>query len=350
MLRRNGRRKAPRSVPHRTVHDDCGTTTTDDDDDTAPGGEERHQRQSTDPGNNNDGAEEHDCAKQGNSSSSSGSSSSIKRGRSVLGDANENGDGNKQDHRLQQETGEVAGEEDGDASKRRSEDGQGSHGHHSSASGIRATSHLAHTAGAEYGEQAETAERGKEGDRPIEDSTASAAMMPILGGKASSEASTEVQTSRTSSATSAQGSGGSPIDVVSQRGCITTGVESGSNRGSGGDGELYTSSSSSSSYSSSSSSSSCQGLLLEDIELVNLHNLSLHKLEGMEKLVRLRVADLSGNELHDTAPLKSCTCLEVRLCLNRLGCRRMQGFTWYFVCHLTCPGLPPHAELYNVTE
>ena len=55
------------------------------------------------------------------------------------------------------------------------------------------------------------------------------------------------------------------------------------------------------------------GLLLEDIELVNLHNLSLQKLEGMERLVFVRVADLSGNELHDTAPLRSCVCLEVRL-------------------------------------
>lgn len=53
------------------------------------------------------------------------------------------------------------------------------------------------------------------------------------------------------------------------------------------------------------------GLALESIELVNLHNLSLHKLEGMERLTRLRVADLSGNELHDTAPLRSCACLEV---------------------------------------
>lgn len=53
------------------------------------------------------------------------------------------------------------------------------------------------------------------------------------------------------------------------------------------------------------------GLLLEDIELVNLHNLSLHKLEGMERLVFLRVADLSGNELHDTTPLRTCACLEV---------------------------------------
>ncbi|CAN0113390.1 unnamed protein product [Ectocarpus sp. 6 AP-2014] len=52
------------------------------------------------------------------------------------------------------------------------------------------------------------------------------------------------------------------------------------------------------------------GLLLEDIELVNLHNLSLHKLEGMERLVFVRVVDLSGNELHDTAPLRSCACLE----------------------------------------
>ncbi|CAM9822517.1 unnamed protein product [Scytosiphon promiscuus] len=51
-------------------------------------------------------------------------------------------------------------------------------------------------------------------------------------------------------------------------------------------------------------------LLLEDIELVNLHNLSLHKLEGMERLVFLRVADLSGNELHDTTPLGLCACLE----------------------------------------
>ncbi|CAM9265882.1 unnamed protein product, partial [Hapterophycus canaliculatus] len=52
------------------------------------------------------------------------------------------------------------------------------------------------------------------------------------------------------------------------------------------------------------------GLLLKDIELVNLHNLSLHKLEGMDRLVFLRVADLSGNELHDTTPLRSCACLE----------------------------------------
>lgn len=60
-----------------------------------------------------------------------------------------------------------------------------------------------------------------------------------------------------------------------------------------------------------SSSHSPAGPLLEDIELVNLHNLSLHKLEGMERLVFVRVADLSGNELHDTAPLRSCACLEV---------------------------------------
>lgn len=61
----------------------------------------------------------------------------------------------------------------------------------------------------------------------------------------------------------------------------------------------------------SSSSHPLAGPLLEDIELVNLHNLSLHKLEGMERLVFVRVADLSGNELHDTAPLRSCACLEV---------------------------------------
>lgn len=61
------------------------------------------------------------------------------------------------------------------------------------------------------------------------------------------------------------------------------------------------------------SSRSSAGPLLEDIELVNLHNLSLHKLEGMERLVYVRVADLSGNELHDTAPLRSCACLEVRM-------------------------------------
>lgn len=62
----------------------------------------------------------------------------------------------------------------------------------------------------------------------------------------------------------------------------------------------------------SSPSHPSTGLLLEDIELVNLHNLSLHKLEGMERLVFVRVVDLSGNELHDTAPLRSCACLEVR--------------------------------------
>ena len=61
----------------------------------------------------------------------------------------------------------------------------------------------------------------------------------------------------------------------------------------------------------SCSSHNATGPLLEDIELVNLHNLSLHKLEGMERLVFVRVADLSGNELHDTAPLRSCACLEV---------------------------------------
>lgn len=54
------------------------------------------------------------------------------------------------------------------------------------------------------------------------------------------------------------------------------------------------------------------GLVLEDIELVGLQNLSLRKLEGMERLTRLKVADLSGNELHDTAPLRLCVCLEVR--------------------------------------
>lgn len=62
------------------------------------------------------------------------------------------------------------------------------------------------------------------------------------------------------------------------------------------------------------------GLLLEDIELVNLHNLSLHRLEGMERLVFVRVADLSGNELHDTAPLRSCVCLEVCCVLEAQAC------------------------------
>lgn len=62
----------------------------------------------------------------------------------------------------------------------------------------------------------------------------------------------------------------------------------------------------------STSSSSCSsGLVLEDIELVSLNNLYLHKLDGMERLTRLRVADLSGNELHDTVPLQWCRCLEV---------------------------------------
>lgn len=62
------------------------------------------------------------------------------------------------------------------------------------------------------------------------------------------------------------------------------------------------------------------GPLLEDIELVNLHNLSLHKLEGMERLVFVRVADLSGNELHDTLPLRSCVCLEVCLMHDAQAC------------------------------
>lgn len=68
-----------------------------------------------------------------------------------------------------------------------------------------------------------------------------------------------------------------------------------------------------------SSSSPAAGLVLADIELVNLHNLSLHKLEGMERLTRLRVADLSGNELHDTTPLRCCECLEVRSAGARRG-------------------------------
>ncbi|CAM9899824.1 unnamed protein product, partial [Laminaria digitata] len=254
-----------------------------------------------------------------------------KRGRSFLGDANDSnvgddddddGDGEQQpDHRrLQQETREAAkaGEkyEGGDAIKKcRSEHRQDRDSHDNNSAngnGIRKTPHLAHTTGPEEGGQVENAEGGKERDRPIDDSTAAAMMTPNRDGKASSSSTTttaEVLTSRTSSAPSAQGSGGSPIDALTQRHCIVTGVENdgnrASNRGSGADGgEVYSSSS------SSSSSSSRQGLLLEDIELVNLHNLSLHKLEGMEKLVRLRVADLSGNELHDTAPLKSCACLE----------------------------------------
>lgn len=59
------------------------------------------------------------------------------------------------------------------------------------------------------------------------------------------------------------------------------------------------------------SASPAPSLMLADIELVNLHNLSLRKLEGMDRLTRLRVADLSGNELHDITPLRSCECLEV---------------------------------------
>lgn len=62
------------------------------------------------------------------------------------------------------------------------------------------------------------------------------------------------------------------------------------------------------------------GLVLEDIELVNLHNLSLHKLEGMERLTRLRVADLSENELRDIIPLRWCGCLEV--------CVRVEARVW----------------------
>lgn len=53
--------------------------------------------------------------------------------------------------------------------------------------------------------------------------------------------------------------------------------------------------------------------LVEDIKFLNLHSLSLQKLYGIERLLRLKVADLSGNELHDTAPLQSCSYLEVRL-------------------------------------
>lgn len=79
----------------------------------------------------------------------------------------------------------------------------------------------------------------------------------------------------------------------------------------------------------SASASAAAGFALEDIELVNLHNLSLHKLEGMEHLTHLRVADLSGNELHDTAPLRYCECLEVfidslRVCCEA-GCGRGRG-------------------------
>lgn len=53
------------------------------------------------------------------------------------------------------------------------------------------------------------------------------------------------------------------------------------------------------------------GLLLEDIELISLRDLSLHEVEGLGQLNRLRIADLSGNELHDITPLGSCPCLEV---------------------------------------
>ena len=349
MLRRNGRRKAPRSAPHRTVHDGCasaGPASTDDDDDTTPRQEERHRCQSIDRENNNEASGEHCSTKRGNSSSgsssgstsSSGSSSgststssssssscSIKRSRSVLGggggggadDDNDDGDQQQDNHRPRQETGDeeaaaAAGEGEEGASKRQNEDGPGSSdSNDSSANGIRETSHLPHMAGAEYGEQAiEVAEGGQEGYRPIEDSTAAAvavAMTPHRDGKDSGATATDVKANRTGSASSAQGSGGLPIDFVTQRDCIIPGAESGSDRGSGADGEVYT---------SPFSSSSCQGLLLEDIELVNLHNLSLHKLEGMEKLIRLRVADLSGNELHDTAPLRSCACLEVRFGLE----------------------------------
>lgn len=80
----------------------------------------------------------------------------------------------------------------------------------------------------------------------------------------------------------------------------------------GGDGNGGGAGGCNASSASSSSPLPSSGLVLEDIELVNLHNLSLHKLEGIERLVRLRVADLSGNELHDTAPLRWCSCLEVR--------------------------------------
>lgn len=62
-----------------------------------------------------------------------------------------------------------------------------------------------------------------------------------------------------------------------------------------------------------SESRSIAWFLVEDIEVLNLHSLSLQKLDGIERLLRLKVADLSGNELHDTAPLQPCSCLEVRV-------------------------------------
>lgn len=84
--------------------------------------------------------------------------------------------------------------------------------------------------------------------------------------------------------------------------------------------------------------SSTSGLCLEDIELVSLNNLSLHKLEGIERLARLRVADLSGNELHDVMPLRCCRCLEVSTSIRRQRLSRTRH-------RVKLPGMRPSSAL-----
>lgn len=146
-------------------------------------------------------------------------------------------------------------------------------------------------------------------------SGAEEAYSPSCRGRKSSHSTAVGNIDSPSSAPAMENSGSAPIsaEALKSRGVISVGSPSSG----GGDGIGTTNG-------GDSEHRSTTRFLVEDIEFLNLHSLSLQKLDGIERLLRLKVADLSGNELHDTAPLQLCSCLEVRLfcsCLGSHSCR-----------------------------
>lgn len=261
MLRRNGRRKAPRSAPHRTVHD--GRSSVNNDGVTSD--EEEYRRQSIDLSSKTFKAQSNRGSNGGNG-----------------------GIDNNTDEQLQQQQQQQLAAEDGDESQRTR-----SNEKDMERSNRTETQINIRTAVTGNQELCNTTTEGENNiDRSAKPSTAAAGAAPSRGGNSGIVSATGSNSNRPSSAPYTESPGVS-IGSLSHSREATAGVGNGSE---GGGAILRP-----------------PGLVLEYIELVNLHNLSLHKLEGMERLVCLRVANLSGNELHDTWPLRSCACLEVRL-------------------------------------